>query len=81
MTTKTRTPLFTPFAQERRTMDPNACFQLILDALETDDPDEAREHADDLRNWLRRGGFMPTIQPHELEFLLTCACHRCEALP
>ena len=23
-------------------MDPNACFQLILDALETHDPDEAR---------------------------------------
>ncbi len=53
-------------------MDPNACFQLILNALETHDTDEVREHADDLRNWLRRGGFMPTIQPHELEFLLTC---------
>ena len=52
-------------------MDPNACFQLILDALETHDTDEARDHADDLRNWLRRGGFMPAIQPHELEFLLT----------
>ncbi len=62
-------------------MDPNACFQLILDALETHDTDEAREHADDLRNWLRRGGFMPTIEPHELEFLLTCTCHRCEARP
>ena len=32
-----------------------------------------RKHAHDLRNWLRRGGFMPTIKPHELEFLLTCA--------
>ena len=42
MTTKTRTTLFTPFAQETRTMDPNACFQLILDALETHDSDEAR---------------------------------------
>jgi len=62
-------------------MDPTACFQLILDALESDDPDEAREHADDLCNWLRRGGFMPTIQPQELEFLLTYACHRCEARP
>ena len=29
-------------------MDPNACFQMILDALETRDTDEAREHADDL---------------------------------
>ena len=62
-------------------MDPNACFRLILDALESHDQDEVREHADDLRNWLRRGGFMPTIQPHELEFLLTCACRRCEARP
>ena len=62
-------------------MDPNACFQLILDALESDDPDEARGHADNLCNWLRRGGLMPAIQPHQLGFLLTYACDRCETLP
>jgi hypothetical protein len=37
-------------------MDPTACLNLIYDA---DSPEEKAEHAQDLLDWLRAGGFMP----------------------
>ena len=40
-------------------MDPDACFLELLDAVSSNDRDEAHAHADDLLNWLDRGGFAP----------------------
>ena len=40
-------------------MDPDACFCLILDSIVEDDWTAAADHADDLRNWLSKGGFPP----------------------
>lgn len=39
-------------------MDPKACWQRLLDALENDDTD-AYWAAQDLRLWLERGGYFP----------------------
>lgn len=51
-------------------MDPTATFRLMLEALEDNDSEAYADAWRDLRSWLRRGGFAPKIQPHELEFLL-----------
>ena len=40
-------------------MDPNACFQRIMDAIADNDRAEAQEAAEDLHEWLRKGGFPP----------------------
>lgn len=40
-------------------MDPTACLQRCLDALDDGDQDEAREAAEDLLRWLDNGGFPP----------------------
>jgi hypothetical protein len=40
-------------------MDPNVCLDRILAALENKDFGEADEAAEDLIQWLRRGGFTP----------------------
>lgn len=40
-------------------MDPTANFRDILSALADNDLETARDLADDLRQWLRRGGFSP----------------------
>jgi hypothetical protein len=41
-------------------MDPNACLNRILVALDERDTDEALEALDDLQGWLSRGGFPPS---------------------
>ena len=41
-------------------MDPNACYDLLIDALNANDWDEATEHARVLWNWLAEGGFKPS---------------------
>jgi hypothetical protein len=40
-------------------MDPTACFHRFLDAEDLGQRDEARAAAQDLVDWLRRGGFEP----------------------
>lgn len=42
-------------------MDPKAVLRDLLDALETDDRDAAEEAAERLHEWIRRGGFLPTL--------------------
>lgn len=40
-------------------MDPDACVNLILEALQDGDGDHAEDSAEDLNQWLQRGGFEP----------------------
>lgn len=40
-------------------MDPDACFARYLKAHLENDSDERKEAANDLRTWLRYGGFPP----------------------
>lgn len=40
-------------------MDPTACFNSMVSAFEAGDYETAVEAADNLVNWLRRGGFQP----------------------
>ena len=40
-------------------MDPDACFSMILDCVAAEDWAGAAQHAEDLREWLRKGGFPP----------------------
>jgi len=51
-------------------MDPNATWQRLLQAIEELNRDEVVAAADDLGTWLQKGGFMPTIESHDLEFVL-----------
>lgn len=41
-------------------MDPNACLERFLDALEENDYREAFEAHRDLQQWMAKGGFSPT---------------------
>jgi hypothetical protein len=41
-------------------MDPNACIDRIINAIEDADIEEAIDAIDDLTRWLNRGGFAPT---------------------
>jgi hypothetical protein len=43
-------------------MDPNACFEELLDAVASGEADLAREHAENLLDWLARGGFSPAAE-------------------
>lgn len=43
-------------------MDPTACWQRIVDALQDNNTIEAIDAAIDLAAWLNRGGFMPEIE-------------------
>ncbi len=40
-------------------MDPDACFNELLDCVANDNHEEARDHAEDLLTWLDCGGFPP----------------------
>ncbi len=40
-------------------MDPDACLSELLDAVADGDGPEAYDHADNLLEWLNRGGFAP----------------------
>jgi hypothetical protein len=43
-------------------MDPTACYQEMLVSLDDGDIDAAREHSENLKRWLDRGGFCPEGQ-------------------
>jgi len=47
-------------------MDPDVCLQTFLDAWPDSDYDVAQEHADALREWLRKDGYVPTISRETL---------------
>ena len=40
-------------------MDPTACYLEMYEAMKNKDFETAREHAQNLRTWLRSGGFYP----------------------
>ena len=40
-------------------MDPNACYDLIMEAQRDGDWDAVAEHVENLQTWLARGGFEP----------------------
>jgi len=40
-------------------MDPNACYERLIAALDEGDIPEAKEAARDLQAWITRGGFEP----------------------
>ena len=40
-------------------MDPNACFSDLLDAVACGEVSDARDAAENLTEWLRKGGFYP----------------------
>lgn len=42
-------------------MDPDATFQLLLDAIADDRHEDIAEHAEDLYTWMTRGGFAPAF--------------------
>lgn len=43
-------------------MDPTACWNEMLDALRDGDRETARDRANDLYDWLGRGGFAPVTK-------------------
>ena len=40
-------------------MDPDTCFSELVEAVSGNEESEAYDHAEDLLNWLDRGGFAP----------------------
>ena len=40
-------------------MDPDACLSMILSSLAGEEWIGAAQHAENLRNWLEKGGFPP----------------------
>jgi len=40
-------------------MDPDACFSMLLEEIAHGEWDDAAEHAESLRRWMRSGGFPP----------------------
>jgi hypothetical protein len=44
-------------------MDPKACIQRIIEAVKSEDWDEANEGLTDLFDWLNLGGFAPSLPP------------------
>lgn len=51
-------------------MDPDATMELIMEAIDSEDPEEASELIEALLNWLRDDGFMPTVTREQLCTLL-----------
>lgn len=47
-------------------MDPNECLQTLLDAWSDTEIDVAQEHADALRAWLCKGGYVPVLTKETL---------------
>lgn len=48
-------------ARKETTMDPDACLERLLDAVETLDREEAVDAAQDFLEWMARGGAPPTV--------------------
>jgi hypothetical protein len=40
-------------------MDPDACFSMILECIADEEWMDAAHHAEDLREWMTKGGFPP----------------------
>lgn len=47
-------------------MDPTATLKRFMEACEDDDRDTAHEALSDLREWIGKGGFLPSITHHIL---------------
>lgn len=47
-------------------MDPDVCLHVFLNAWSDSDHDVAQDHADALREWLRKDGYVPTISKETL---------------
>jgi hypothetical protein len=47
-------------------MDPDACLRRIVEACQEGDRDEALSAIEDLRLWIRRGGFLPCREVEHL---------------
>lgn len=45
-------------------MDPNQAFVDLIHAFKDGDCEQAETVLDDLLQWVRRGGFLPTIEGH-----------------
>jgi len=51
-------------------VDPDACLRRLIDAIQDGDYEDAGEAAEDLRDWLTMGGFIPTLDRQVLCDLL-----------
>lgn len=40
-------------------MDPNACLQLLISSVKSNDIDQAKDSYEDLNHWITNGGFKP----------------------
>ena len=58
-------------------MDPQATWRRMIDAYAIRDFETAQEAAEDLRNWLRRGGFPPQILPDPWQMDQPLESHTC----
>lgn len=57
-------------------MDPNATLQSLCEAIIHDmDYDAALEHANNLDNWLAKGGFNPEASQGNMEALIEAVIH------
>jgi hypothetical protein len=48
-------------------MDPNACHKALLEAVRDGDKEAIAQHADNLRQWISKGGFPPDFVPVSFE--------------
>ena len=51
-------------------MDPDATYKAMIAAIDANDYDAAREHAEDLKRWLDRGGFPPQGDIREIRRMI-----------
>jgi len=51
-------------------MDPTMTLQLALEAIAEDNREDAIEHLEALSEWLRKGGFLPTLDDLSIADLL-----------
>lgn len=61
-------------------MDPTETCNLLSEAINDEDWGAARDHANDLRDWLSRGGFLPHGQA-VLELMEKLTAHFAELGP
>jgi len=50
---------FDLYYERRNTIDPDACFSMILENIVLGEWQEAGGNAENLRNWVDKGGFPP----------------------
>lgn len=59
-------------------MDPEAIYQLLVEAVEDGDQAAITEHSENLSRWIQSGGFAPVVDPrlpsgHPMQWLLAQA--------